>query len=176
MPGDTEAQAVGEIQAIVDRLSAARSRFHAEVRPFFVRDPFEVSALARGSSETVDRAAAKVRGRAAAKHIGDTPWMDAALLQAAGVETVVCGAGGTGAHAESNGWMWNRWCSLAEILAEAAESITAPEAKQHLTRACTARPSPCRLSATRPRASSGSSTAAAWNASSSPRPITSASS
>ena len=37
----------------------------------------------------------EVLGRAPA-HIGDTPWMDAALLQAAGIETVVCGAAGAG--------------------------------------------------------------------------------
>lgn len=30
---------------------------------------------------------------------GDTPWMDAALLMAAGIPTVVFGPGGTGAHA-----------------------------------------------------------------------------
>ena len=92
VPGETEAQATAEIQAIVDSLAAQDADFQATVRPFFVRDPFEVPASAR-IVKAVDRAAAKVRGCAAA-HIGDTPWMDAALLQAAGVETVVCGAGG----------------------------------------------------------------------------------
>ena len=67
----------------------------------------------------VDRAAAKVRGCAAA-HIGDTPWMDAALLQAAGVETVVCGAGGAGAHADVEWVDVESVVKLAEILAEAA--------------------------------------------------------
>jgi len=31
--------------------------------------------------------------------VGDTPWMDSAILAAAGVETVVCGPAGAGAHA-----------------------------------------------------------------------------
>src|SRR6185437_2878454 len=41
IPGETEAQAVAEIQALVDTLSAADPGFRAEVRPYFVRDPFE---------------------------------------------------------------------------------------------------------------------------------------
>jgi acetylornithine deacetylase len=118
VPGESEAQATAEIQAIVDRLAAQDVDFHATVRPFFVRDPFEVPASA-GIVKAVDRAAAKVRG-CPAVHIGDTPWMDAALLQAAGVETVVCGAGGAGAHADVEWVDVESVVKLAEILAEAA--------------------------------------------------------
>jgi len=118
VPGETEAQATAEIQAIVDSLAAQDADFHATVRPFFVRDPFEVPASAR-IVKAVDRAAAKVRGCPAA-HIGDTPWMDAALLQAAGVETVVCGAGGAGAHSDVEWVDVESVVKLAEILAEAA--------------------------------------------------------
>ena len=74
---------------------------------------------ARALYKAVDRAAAKVRGCPAA-HIGDTPWMDAALLQAAGVETVVCGARGAGAHADVEWVDVESVIQLAEILAEAA--------------------------------------------------------
>ena len=88
------------------------------MRPFFDRNPFEVSPEAR-IVKTVDRAAAKVLGRPA-RHIGDTPWMDAALLQAAGVETVVCGVAGAGAHAEVEWVDLESVFALAEILAEAA--------------------------------------------------------
>jgi acetylornithine deacetylase len=118
VPGETEAQAVAEIQAIVDSLAAPDADFHAAVRPFFVRDPFEVAANAR-IVQAVDRAVQKVRGRAPA-HIGDTPWMDAALLQAAGVETVVCGAAGAGAHSDVEWVDVESVIHLAEILAEAA--------------------------------------------------------
>jgi acetylornithine deacetylase len=118
VPGETEAQAIAEIQAIVDSVAAEDPDFHASVRPFFVRNPFEVAANAR-IVQAVDRAAAKVRGRPAA-HIGDTPWMDAALLQAAGVETVVCGATGAGAHADVEWVDVESVIQLAEILAEAA--------------------------------------------------------
>jgi acetylornithine deacetylase len=118
VPGETASQATSEIQAIVDRLAAQDADFHATVRPFFVRDPFEVPASAP-IVQAVDRAAAKVRGCPPA-HIGDTPWMDAALLQAAGVETVVCGAAGAGAHADVEWVDVESVVALAEILAEAA--------------------------------------------------------
>ena len=69
--------------------------------------------------KALDRAVAKVRGTAAA-HIGDTPWMDSALLQEAGVETVVCGAAGAGAHADVEWVDVESVVKLAEILADAA--------------------------------------------------------
>jgi acetylornithine deacetylase len=118
IPGETEAQAVGEIQAIVDALAAADPDFHATVRPYFVRDPFEVAPEAE-IVRAVDAAVLQVLGRPG-KHIGDTPWMDAALLQAAGVETVVCGAAGAGGHSDVEWVDVNSVIQLAEILAEAA--------------------------------------------------------
>jgi acetylornithine deacetylase len=118
VPGETEAQAVGEIRALVDALAGADPDFHATVRPFFVRDPFEVAEDA-AIVRAVDAAAATVMGRPPA-HIGDTPWMDAALLQAAGIETVVCGVSGAGAHAAVEWVELESVFQLAEILAEAA--------------------------------------------------------
>jgi len=118
IPGETEAQAVAEIQSIVNRLAAADPDFHATVRPFFSRDPFEVAADAP-VVRAVDAAVARVLGRPPA-HIGDTPWMDAALLQAAGIETVVCGCGGAGAHAAVEWVDLESVYGLSEILAEAA--------------------------------------------------------
>ena len=118
VPGETGHQAVAEIQAIVDRLADEDRDFHAVVRPFFVRDPFEVAPSA-AIVQAVDRAACRVRGNSPA-HIGDTPWMDAALLQAAGVETVVFGAAGAGAHADVEWVDVESVVQLAGILAETA--------------------------------------------------------
>ena len=118
VPGETETQAVAEIQAIMDRLAAEDPDFRAAVRPFFVRHPFEVARTAP-IVRAVDRAASAVLGRPA-RHIGDTPWMDAALLQAAGVETVVCGAAGAGAHSDVEWVDLESVVKLAEILAETA--------------------------------------------------------
>jgi acetylornithine deacetylase len=118
VPGETEAQAVGEIQEIVGRLVAADPTFHAKVRCFFVREPFEVAADAR-IVQVVDRAAEEVLGRKAA-HFGDTPWMDAALLRAAGTETVVIGPKGAGAHAAEEWVDIESVAQLTEILVRAA--------------------------------------------------------
>jgi len=116
VPGETEAQAVAEIQLLVDRIAAEDPEFHATINAYFARDPFEVSPEAEIVG-CLDRAAAKVRGRDA-RHIGDTPWMDAALLQAAGIETVVFGATGAGAHADEE------WVDLESVVA-LAEILTA---------------------------------------------------
>jgi len=118
VPGETEAQAVGEIQEIVGRLVAADPTFHAKVRCFFAREPFEVAADAR-IVQVVDRAAEEVLGRKAV-HFGDTPWMDAALLRAAGTETVVIGPKGAGAHAAEEWVDIESVAQLAEILVRAA--------------------------------------------------------
>ena len=118
VPGETEAQAVGEIQAIVDQLAAEDPTFEATVRAFFVRDPFEVSRDA-AIVRALDRATRSVLGRAP-NYIGDTPWMDAALLQAAGIETVVMGPGGGGAHAAVEWVELESVAQMAAILAEAA--------------------------------------------------------
>jgi acetylornithine deacetylase len=118
VPGETERQATAEIQRIADDLSQADPDFRATVRTYFARDPFEVAPDA-AIVRAVDAAAETVRGRKPA-HIGDTPWMDSALLQAAGVETVVLGATGAGAHSDEEWVDVESVVKLAEILAEAA--------------------------------------------------------
>jgi len=118
VPGETEARAMAELQAIADRLAAEDATFHATLRSFFVREPFEVSPQA-AIVQAVDRAAEAVLGRPPL-HVGDTPWMDAALLAAAGVETVVIGPHGAGAHAVEEWVEVDSVVRLAEILARAA--------------------------------------------------------
>lgn len=118
VPGETEEQVMREIQNLIDRLSARDSSFHATAKAFFVREPFEISPDA-AIVQAVDRAATQVLGRQPVR-FGDTPWMDAALLAAAGVETVVIGPHGTGAHAIEE-WVDIESCvQLAEILVQAA--------------------------------------------------------
>jgi acetylornithine deacetylase len=118
IPGETEPQVVGELHQIIDRLSQADATFKASVRPFFVRDPFEVSKQA-AVVQSLDRASAKVLGRAP-NYMGDTPWMDAALLHAVGIETVVMGPAGGGAHAAVEWVELESVAQMAAILAEAA--------------------------------------------------------
>ena len=72
-----------------------------------------------GSGRTSDAAAKRVLGRSTG-HIGDTPWMEAALPGAAGIETVVIGPTGAGAHADVDGVDLASVERLAEILVESA--------------------------------------------------------
>jgi acetylornithine deacetylase len=93
VPGETEAQVLAELQALADPLD-----FPVTVKSFFIRDPFEVDRDA-SIVKCVSRAVSSVLGTAP-EYFGDTPWMDSALLSAAGVETVVIGPHGAGAHAD----------------------------------------------------------------------------
>jgi acetylornithine deacetylase len=118
IPGETEAQVIGEIQQIIDKLAAADPTFKATVKPFFVRDPFEVSAEA-AIVQAVDRATTRVLGQRP-QLIGAAYWADAALLAAAGVETVMIGPIGAGAHAAEEWVELQSLVDLAQILAETA--------------------------------------------------------
>ncbi len=118
IPGESEAQVVGEIQAIVDGLTAANPEFQARVKSFFVRDPFEVSPEA-GIVQVLSEAASRVLNQRPAM-VGQMPWMDSALLASAGVETVVIGPAGAGAHAHEEWVEVESVVKLAEILAETA--------------------------------------------------------
>lgn len=117
IPGETEAQVIGELQTIIDRLSAADSTFKATVKSTLVRNPFEVSSEA-AIVKALEKAAVSVLGKAPPR-VGRPFWMDAALLAAAGVETVVLGPRGAGAHAKEE-WVELRSVEdTAQILARA---------------------------------------------------------
>jgi acetylornithine deacetylase len=97
IPGETEPQIVQEIAALIDELARGDPRFRATHRVTLAREPFEVSREAE-IVRSVARAVEAELG-APARYGGQTPWMDSALLAAAGVETVVIGPTGAGAHA-----------------------------------------------------------------------------
>src|SRR5262245_36970538 len=91
VPGESAEDVRSECEALIEGIE------EAEARVRLVREPFEVEP----SSEVVQavaRAAQAVTGRPAELY-GETGWMDAALIQAAGIPTVVFGPGGEGAHA-----------------------------------------------------------------------------
>jgi acetylornithine deacetylase len=118
IPGETQRQVVGEIQDVVDRIAAGDETFAAEVRPTLTREPFEVAPEAE-IVRAVSEEAEAVLGRSAS-HIGETYWMDAALIAAAGIETVVLGPVGTGAHADEEWVDLRSVAQLSDILARTA--------------------------------------------------------
>jgi acetylornithine deacetylase len=117
VPGESAEQVEAEVQAILDELAAGDETFQATMKTLLVRDPFEVAPEAE-IVEVVDGATAAVLG-APSPHIGDTPWMDSALLAAAGTETVVIGPAGGGAHAAEEWVELDSVEQLAQILVRA---------------------------------------------------------
>jgi acetylornithine deacetylase len=101
IPGETAEDVRRECEALIAGAEGAALRMG------LVREPFEV-APDEGIVGAVARAAEAVTGRPAERY-GDTPWMDAALTQAAGIPTVVFGPSGAGAHAVEE------WVDLASV-------------------------------------------------------------
>jgi acetylornithine deacetylase len=123
VPGETEAQVMAEIRALLDALARRDPTFRATARTFFTRDPFEVgpdAAVVRTLARAVEHALGWP-----ARYVGVTPWMDAALLAAAGVETVVFGPGGAGAHGEVEWVDVESMVRCAQVLARVAEEYCA---------------------------------------------------
>lgn len=118
IPGETANEAVRQIQEIVDRLAAGDPSFKASVRPFFSREPFEVPPVTP-IVQLLSRASREVIGRTPA-FVGDSPWMDAALLAAAGIETVIMGPVGAGEHSIEEWIDLQSVVDMAQILAQAA--------------------------------------------------------
>jgi acetylornithine deacetylase len=120
LPGETPAAVLAEIEAILESLRAADPDFEARARLLLARPSYEGSAQSAIARTVID---------AAAEHLGRAPrisgaayWMDAALIAEAGIETVVIGASGTGAHAAVEWVDLSSVVTLAGILADAAAS------------------------------------------------------
>ena len=118
MPGETEAGALAEIQALVDRLAAADPTFRATVRSCLSRNPFEVAPEAAVVGALGAAAARVLGGRR--PFVGDSPWMDSALLAAAGIETVIFGPRGAGEHSAVEWIDLDSVVQAAEVLARTA--------------------------------------------------------
>jgi acetylornithine deacetylase len=118
VPGESPESVLAEIESILERLRAADPGFFGTARLLLARPALE---------GTAESPIARAVIAAAARHLGQVPavagaayWMDAALIAAAGIETVVIGAEGTGAHAAVEWVDLASVESLAAILAEAA--------------------------------------------------------
>jgi len=123
VPGETLQKVEAELPEIFERIAVSDSTFKATVKTSMVRDPFEVS-LDEPIVQTVLRKATRILGQEPTE-MGQTGWMDSALLSAAGIPTIIFGPGGEGAHAVVE------WSNLghvercAEILAAVAEEFCA---------------------------------------------------
>ncbi|MFL5654105.1 MAG: ArgE/DapE family deacylase [Ktedonobacteraceae bacterium] len=97
IPGESQESVEAEIRGIFGHIARTDPDFKAAVRTTLVRDAFEVPEDEL-IVQVVRRQATALLGREPAIGSG-TAWMDAALLSAAGIPTVILGPGGEGAHA-----------------------------------------------------------------------------
>jgi acetylornithine deacetylase len=118
IPGETEESALAEIQSILDALARSDATFRARVRPLLSRGSFE--AHPDSSIVQIVQAAATSVLASPPNIIGEPYWMDAALLAEAGIETVVIGPSGAGAHAAKEWVDLDSVQRVAEILARSA--------------------------------------------------------
>lgn len=117
IPGESARAFFDAVTIAADQLQAQDGRVEYVVRELLVREPFEA---ARDSAivTAVQRARAAVLDDA--PPVGDTVWMDAAILHAHGIDTVVIGPTGAGAHATEEWVDIDSVVLLAEMLAQAA--------------------------------------------------------
>jgi acetylornithine deacetylase len=118
IPGETESQVMSELRGLLARIAEREPTFVASCTPFFTREPFEVDRSAP-LVQTLAAACSERLGRPA-RFVGDTPWMDSALTSAAGIETVVFGPGGAGAHADEEWVDVESMVRCADVLAATA--------------------------------------------------------
>lgn len=116
--GESPERVTLEFQAIIDELSAADPSFKASLSWFTKRSPFEIDPGAL-IVQSLERAYTSHLGKAP-NHIGQTFWTDAALLNEAGIETVIIGPTGDGLHAAVEWVDIQSVITLAGVLAETA--------------------------------------------------------
>jgi acetylornithine deacetylase len=121
VPGEHADGVREEFEALVDEARAADPGLRVDLRVGLVRDPFEVSPL-QDVVTALRRAVEASTGRPADVY-GDTPWMDAALIQASGIPTVVFGPGGEGAHALVEWVSLDDVATCADVLHATAEEL-----------------------------------------------------
>ena len=98
LPGEGAEDIEAEVEALLDRCRAADPALEAAQRTLLVREPFEVDQDAE-IVRLVRDTAAGTHG-AAPPLVGASYWADAAMIQAAGIPTVMYGPSGEGAHAQ----------------------------------------------------------------------------
>lgn len=116
IPGETKEDVVQETEAIMQKLRDADESFQASAELFFWREPFEVS-----TEEPIFFALQA----ACERRFGHTPaisgfsgWTDAALLQGAGIPTLLFGPTGAGLHGAIEYVETESLLDMAHILAE----------------------------------------------------------
>ena len=107
-----------ELRGILDELERTDAAFAADLAITTHRGPFEAGAPSEAAA-AVAASFADVAGREPARR-GEPFWTDSALLAAAGIDTVMFGVDGGGAHAADE---WVDLASLATVTATLERTI-----------------------------------------------------
>jgi acetylornithine deacetylase/succinyl-diaminopimelate desuccinylase-like protein len=107
-PGEHLANRVAEIEAIFADIAAGDPAFRGEIAVRLDRDPFTSAGHERLLND-LNSAFEAVRGSVPAE-VGLNAWTDAALLQSAGIPTVLLGPAGGNLHAPGE------WVSIPEVV------------------------------------------------------------
>jgi acetylornithine deacetylase len=106
--GETDVSISAEVQAILDRLSAADLTFQASCHLTFSRPSYEVGA---GHALPATLLAAAAAAGCRSTTVGMSFWTDAAVLGAAGIPSVLFGPGGAGLHSTEE------YVNVADVIA-----------------------------------------------------------
>jgi acetylornithine deacetylase/succinyl-diaminopimelate desuccinylase-like protein len=107
-PGEHLRDRIEEIKAIFSEVSKTEPGFRADVEVKLDREPFVASGH-EGLQKIVTRAMSDVLGRTP-QITGMNAWRDAAIMQAAGIPTLLMGSPGGNAHTV------NEWTSISDII------------------------------------------------------------
>jgi acetylornithine deacetylase len=96
LPGETDADVLNEVEAILDRLRAADPLFDASAQLVFARAAHELP----GNSPIAAALAGAIKAAGAPQPVigGMSFWTDAAVLGQAGIPSLLYGPGGAGLH------------------------------------------------------------------------------
>jgi acetylornithine deacetylase len=118
LPGETADGVAAELGALLDRCRAADPALDVTQRTLLVREPFEIDPEA-GIAVLVREAAAAELGAPPAT-AGGSFWADSAFIAAAGIQTVLFGPRGEGAHAIEEWVSLSSTATVARVLTEVA--------------------------------------------------------
>jgi acetylornithine deacetylase len=119
--GEGDDVVLGEVQAILARLTRADPEFEGEARLVLARPAYEVSATHRLCT-TLGAAIART-GRPGAP-VGASFWTDAAILGEAGIPSVLFGPGGAGLHSVEEYVLLDDVYICRDVLADVARTLT----------------------------------------------------
>lgn len=125
-PGETLAHRVTEIEAIFAEITKIDPRFRGEVRVRLDRDPFISSDGQAPLIAAVLEASERVNG-VRSEPTGMNAWTDAALMQSAGIPSVVFGADGGNFHTVDEWVSLPDFVAVVDILVDAIGALLAPE-------------------------------------------------